>query len=522
MALTEDGTALRARPAAGHAAPRRDTRAGRTEGGLPSGTERADTGSVTPAAAAAAADARAMPGRLPWPIRIYLLAVMIPITFNIGPLFMTSLRVVLLVMILPLMLRLFLGHFGRVMAIDILFILHMGWAGIALAANNPEMVVTQMGSIGPEFLGGYLMARAYIRSRADFLALCRWLMMMVLFLLPFALYETRTGTPPIIQFLRSLPGVGSLHITNMEPRMGLNRVQGVMTHPIHHGLFASTVLTLTFVALRGVISTPMRYLVTIGVALCTFLSLSSGAILPILMQGFLIIWAMVLRNMQARWYLLLGLTALAYVVVDILSTRSPVQVFFSYATFSAHNAYWRGFIFEWGLKNVWANPLLGIGLNDWVRPDFMQFNNSVDNFWLLMAMRYGIPGFLLIAIGYAIGMVRVAFRDFRADPDLARLRLAWMITFVGLTFTLATVHVWTTVYSFVFFMFGAGMWFITATPGPAAPRTAEPAAARRAGTLPARGAPPPPSSPGPQTPAATAPGPRYTRFDGPPRRRPQP
>jgi hypothetical protein len=163
-------------------------------------------------------------------------------------------------------------------------------------------------------------------------------------------------------------------------------------------------------------------------------------------------------------------------------------------------------IFEWGIANVLgsaekdipASPWIGIGLNDWIRPWFMG-SSSVDNFWLLMAMRYGMPGFLLLALGYAWGLTLAMRRDLTADPVLSQIRRAWVFTFVGLTFTLSTVHVWTSIYSFTFFMFGAGMWLLTARPAPAA--------ATAAATV---GSPAVP--PGPR-------GPRYSRF-APARQRP--
>lgn len=168
-----------------------------------------------------------------------------------------------------------------------------------------------------------------------------------------------------------------------------------------------------------------------------------------------------------RWWLLLGLFVIAWIVIDLLSNRTPIQVFMSYATFSAHTAYWRGIIFEWGLANVIGStekgivgsPLFGIGLNDWVRPWYM-YSGSMDNFWLVMAVRYGIPGLLLLAVGYVWAIVLIMRRDFADDAVLTHIRRAWVFTFFGLTFTLCTVHVWTSIYSFVFFILGTGIWMI--------------------------------------------------------------
>jgi hypothetical protein len=122
--------------------------------------------------------------------------------------------------------------------------------------------------------------------------------------------------------------------------------------------------------------------------------------------------------------------------------------------------------------NVWGSPIFGIGLNEWVRPFFMR-SGSIDNFWLVNAVRYGIPGFLFLILGYLPTLWWIGRRNFDADQRLWLLRRAWMFTFAGLTLTLCTVHVWTSIYSFVFFLFGAGMWFLTTQVSPNQ-QTAEP------------------------------------------------
>jgi hypothetical protein len=158
-----------------------------------------------------------------------------------------------------------------------------------------------------------------------------------------------------------------------------------------------------------------------------------------------------------RWLFLAALCVAAYISVDLISNRTPMHVFFSYATFSAHNAYWRGIIFEWGMVNIWLHPVFGIGFNDWLRPDFMR-SGSMDNFWLVIAVRYGLTGFSLFACAYVSGFIRVLIVPL--PLELHSLRRAWVICFTGLTFTLCTVHIWTSIFSFVFFLFGAGLWML--------------------------------------------------------------
>ncbi len=401
--------------------------------------------------------------RLPWPVIIYVLAVVLPIGFQAGPLALSALRLFLLVMTVPLMVQLLMGRYGRIFVTDILFVLHVLWAAVSLAVNNPDQVIEQVGSVGMEFLGGYAVGRAYIRTPESFVALARFLSLVILCMLPFALYEAATNRPLILEALRKLPGVSTPATVNAPGRMGMERVQASFSHPIHWGLFCSVTFSLSFVALNGVSSTFWRFTSSAIVAFCGFLALSSGALLALVLQFGLIAWAVVFDRLRWRWWLLFGLFVLAYIVVDLLSNRTPIQVFMSYATFSAHTAYWRSIIFDYGMQNVWANPIFGLGLNDWFRPWYMN-SGSMDNFWLVMAVRYGIPGFLFVTIGFILPIVHIMRRDLERDAMLSQIRRAWIFTFLGLSFTLCTVHVWTNIYSFVFFMFGAGIWLITAQP----------------------------------------------------------
>ena len=229
--------------------------------------------------------------RLPFPVLLYLFAVAVPIGFQVGPLAMTTLRLLLIIVVVPLMIRTLLGHYGRVLASDILFSLFIAWSALALAVNNPSQVIQQVGSVGAEFLGGYAMGRAYIRSRETFLALSRTLIWIILIFLPFAIFETLTARPLIMDLIDRIPRLSSAGPNTMPPRMGLERVQVVFAHAIHWGLFCSVAFSLCFVGLKGTLGTQKRWIYSVLIALSGFLALSSGALLAIVLQFGLIIWA---------------------------------------------------------------------------------------------------------------------------------------------------------------------------------------------------------------------------------------
>ena len=113
-------------------------------------------------------------------------------------------------------------------------------------------------------------------------------------------------------------------------------------------------------------------------------------------------------------------------------------------------------IFTYGMENVWAHPFFGLGLADWARP-FWMTTGTVDNLWLVFAMRYGIPGFLFLIAAY----ISVLLALTRARPGAATARLhrdGLAFSFVGLAICIATVHLWNASFVFMVFMMGAVSW----------------------------------------------------------------
>lgn len=410
---------------------------------------------------------------VPIPVAIFLIAAALPFSFSLGPIVMTGVRLLMIVMIVPAIIRLLSGKSGPLNWTDALFCLHILWISIAMGANNPDRLVQHVGSTGLEFLGGYLLGRCYIRTYDQMIGTIRFLALIICATLPFALFELVSGTPLLRDLLDRIPGIGVAAPTFDEKRLGLDRVQMAYSTPIHYGLFAMLIVALYFTGLKGVVASWKRWLVSGLACFAVFCSLSSGALIPLMLQIFLISWNAVFNRVTGRWLLLAGLLALAYIAIDLASNRTPLRVFMSYATFSADTAYWRFAINTYGMQNVWANPIFGIGLNDWVRPLWMH-SSSVDNFWLVMAMRYGIPGFLLLAAGWGVALWKISRRNFSTDARLSALRLGWVITFSAITVSLFTVHIWADVYALVFFLFGAGIWLQAASPAEAAqtPETA--------------------------------------------------
>ena len=66
--------------------------------------------------------------KLPIVVILYLIFVITPVEFKLGTVSLTPLRMLLLILVIPLTGRLFSGQFGKAMAVDYLFFIHMAWA----------------------------------------------------------------------------------------------------------------------------------------------------------------------------------------------------------------------------------------------------------------------------------------------------------------------------------------------------------------------------------------------------------
>ena len=203
---------------------------------------------------------------------------------------------------------------------------------------------------------------------------------------------------------------------------------GLSTIPILFGVFSASFLGGVYYVLGVGRLRPASLLKSGIVVLSVFFSLSTGPYLTLLAQFFVMLWDRISRGLQCRWWLLAGSIAGLYVVVDLLSNRTPFHVLVSYFSLSSRSAYNRILIWEYGSAEVARHPLFGIGFAEWLRPPWM--SGSMDNFWLLEAVRYGLPATLLLVaavlwLGYRLGRLKLR------EPQLRNGRMAWMVTMVG-------------------------------------------------------------------------------------------
>jgi hypothetical protein len=397
------------------------------------------------------------------PVACFLFAMMLPtsVSLNLGGLRLSVYRMVLLVMFLPMLVQLLTNQRGRLHIFDGLVLAHCVWAQLALIKWGGLAQGIESGGIYVvECAGAYLMGRLYIRSYEDFAAMARAYVGLVLATLVFTIPEALTGNHILHDSLAAV--FGGPNAAYIEPRMGIERTFGPFDHPILYGVFSASAFSLAyFVIAERKLSDFGNFSKVAGVGLATFMSASGGPYVVLMAQMFVCTWERVLGAVRGRWAALFSFFALVYLGIDLLSNRTPFHVFVEYLTFSKESAYNRILIFEYGTAEVARNPLFGIGLGDWIRPVWM--SDSMDNFWLVTAVRYGLPAFFL-QVGLLLGIVWAVGTMPNFPPAWRRARHAWAFTLFGISVAAATVHLWNALFVLFFFLIGSGAWMLDTSP----------------------------------------------------------
>jgi hypothetical protein len=387
----------------------------------------------------------------------FIVSLIIPLVFEAGPLRLSAYRTVLALAFFPSLWIWLSGAVGRIRTPDILVMVFVLWLSVSEIYHQAEGIVEAAGVTTLESLGAYLLGRAFIRNPAQFRKMAGWLFGICLALAPFAIYETLTGTNLVMQ-LWSMVGTTNSDV-RMSPRLGLDRVQGPFDHPIHFGVLFAPVFGLTYFVLgygRAVVTRFVAAGIVFGIG---FLSLSSGPISSYAVQLMLILWLLTFRWIKGHWWVFLTLALIAYIVVDILSNRTPIEVAIAYLALNPTTGYGRIIIWEWGWVNILNNPLFGLGrANDWERLEWM--SPSFDMYWLLFPMTYGIVAGVAHLGTYLSVFLPLVFRKI-TDPMLASYRMGWVTGSLGMLMAGWMVHFWAAPLALHFFLFGCGVWMLS-------------------------------------------------------------
>jgi hypothetical protein len=348
------------------------------------------------------------------------------------------------------------GRYPRVNACDALFVIHVLWVILSIFFHDPSFEAFEpSGAYAVESLIPYMAARIYLSDANTVSHFYSALSMVILALAPVAFAGSVLHMDPIDSWLR--PALG-YPLQSFDERMGLSRVSMTFFHPIQWGVFASVIFSFAIASTNYLKKFPWILASALGV----ISSGSSGAMMSLTVQSLLSIWGWLLRGIRVRWVLLLLGFACFYIFLALVSNRPPMKAFLSYATLSPGTAFNRLLIWEYGSAEVMRYPIFGIGLyRDWTRPAWMVA--SVDNFWLLIAMRHGMIASLSLL---AIVLLQVAQWAHRSTIIENRKHNYHFYALIAISLAAVTVHIWQSSFIFYCLLLGLGPGLLEALKKP--------------------------------------------------------
>ncbi|MCB8818941.1 O-antigen ligase family protein [Microvirga rosea] len=396
--------------------------------------------------------------KLPWPVVLFLVSLIIPWIITVGTARLSVYRLILLAMLIPSLFMWITGKAGKIRTPDIALLSYAIWCALSLfVVHGSQLGIQSNAVIFLEATTPYFLARCYIRSADDFYALTALLFKIFIFILPFGLIETVTGHNVFLELFRKVyPSIADNYYA---PRWGLRRVQAFAEHPILYGICAGSFFSLVFFVLGYGKSALRRYTQSALALLTVFISLSAGPIMAVMLQVLLIVWGRTFGGSNWHWKLVIGTILGANLVIALFPNQSFVAFFISNFTFDQSAAFFRILIWTYGLGSTFNHPLFGVGFGEWDRPSWMP--SSIDLFWLVPAVQYGIPAALLLLITVFSAFFSVALKK-NLSPKLVEYRTAYLLCLAGYYVAGWTVHYWNATYVMFLFLLGSGIWLLDA------------------------------------------------------------
>lgn len=388
-------------------------------------TVRAASGQEAPAGAAVAKKERA-----PWPVVVMLICIiMVPIEFSVraAGLFLTTSKLCMIIMTFVVLPRL---SSLKMQSYDWLIVAHAFWTATALIiVYGAGSGLQSSGFYLLEFLVVYLVARVYLRTPGQIKATVNVLFMMVAVSAAFAIPEGLTGRPIVHEFARKI--TGNYYPLNHETRMGIFRAKSFFEHEILYGVFSASTLALVWFA-----STPAQRAwraPLIGIA--TFFSASSAPLMVFVLQIWLLLVERFTRSVRNRVVVVCCIAGALVVLIESVTGRGVIGIITMIALNPA-TAYNRRQIWEFGIDDVLRYPFFGFQPGFYSRPNYL--GASVDNYWLLIMMRSGIPPLIFLFLAILLIWLAAA-RLGERNAVVAQIRKGWGIAMIALILTGATV-----------------------------------------------------------------------------------
>lgn len=343
--------------------------------------------------------------------------------------------------------------------IDILLFLFVILASASLIYNHGlQKGFESSGILIIEILGAFYLARLFITTPKHYYQINMWFVTILAFVLVFSLYEAFAKHRILHEWAKNITGNDSLDYrlyTHYYIRFGIMRTTNLFVHPILYGTIGA--IFFPFIILLTIYKFKISNLLKSLALLIGMITTLSSA--PLLAVGFQAMTA-TLSNFWHRgkrfWFGASFIMLSGFMLISTISNRGFFAILISNLTFNPVTGYYRMLQWEYSMDDIADNPLFGIGLNDWTRPDWM--NSSIDSFWLLVTLQHGIiAGFLLLFI-CLYTVFHVLNKLHKHHPATRWMVESWILAFMSLILIGFTVDYFGKIQPLFFFVLGSIAW----------------------------------------------------------------
>ena len=391
---------------------------------------------------------------------LFVISIFIPVEFHVlaGSLRLEAYRIILVLTLIYTLINI-RKVLENADLVDILLFFFVILASASLIYNHGlKDGIESSGILIIEILGAFYLARLFITSPKNYYQINMWFATILSFLLIFSIYEAFAKHRILHEWAKMITGNDSLDYrlyTHYYIRMGIMRTTNLFAHPILYGTIGA--IFFPFIVLLTIYKFKLsNALKAVAIFIGMITTLSSAPLLSVVFQGMTAVLTKFWHSGQRFWIGFGFFSLSAMLLVNALSNRGFFAILISYLTFNPVTGYYRLLQWEYSMDDIIDNPLFGIGLNDWTRPDWM--NNSIDSFWLLMTMQHGIiASFILLFVClYAVFHTLNKLHKFKSESRW--MVESWILAFMSLILIGFTVDYFGKIQPLFFFVLGSIGW----------------------------------------------------------------
>ena len=391
---------------------------------------------------------------------LFIISIFIPVEFHylLGSLRIETYRVVLGMALIASIINI-KQVLEKADFVDILLAAFIMLATASLMYNHGvQKGLESSGILAIEVLGSFYLARLFITTPKRYYYVNLGFVIILSLLVFFSLYEAFARHRILHDWATMITGNNSLDYrlyTHYYIRFDIMRTTNLFAHPILYGTIGAIFFPFAILLVLNKFKW-INFGRVLALLVGMITTLSSAPLLAVVFQGATAVLAYNWQGAKRLWSALIFFSFAGFLLINALSNRGFFAILISYLTFNPVTGYYRMLQWEHSMDDITDNPVLGIGLHDWSRPEWM--NSSIDSFWLLVTMQHGVfAGFILLFCSfYAVFNVLGVLH--KHHPAVKWMVNSWIMTSMALILIGFTVDYFGKIQPMFFFVLGSISW----------------------------------------------------------------